>query len=88
MVHRLRKYQTLKKFNWNHRKILLKKYRDRLGNTESANSLVALAKTGKYGKGVPDANKAVHEISYYSSVDDLCHRLSVLCAAKQAEITV
>ena len=77
MVHRLRKYQTLKKFNWNHRDTL-KKYRDRLENTESAKNLVAPAKTGKYGKSAP------HEISYYSSVDDLCNWLSLPCAAKQA----
>ena len=59
----------------------LKKYRDRLENTESAKSLVAPTKTGKYGKGVPNA---AHEISFYSSVDDLCNRLALLCAAKQA----
>ena len=59
----------------------LKKYRDRLENAESAKSLVATTKTGKYGKGVPNA---AHEISFYSSVDDLCNRLALLCAAKQA----
>ena len=48
-----KKISNAKKFNWNHRDTL-KKYRDRLENTESAKSLVAPAKTGKYGKGVPD----------------------------------
>ena len=27
---------------------------------------------------------AVHEILFYSSVDDLCNRLALLCATKQA----
>ena len=62
----------------------LKKYRDRLEQTESAKNLVAPVKTGKSGKGVPEANKAIHKISFYSSVDDLCNRLALLCAAKQA----
>ena len=26
----------------------------------------------------------VHEISFYSSADDLCNRLALLCAAKEA----
>ena len=59
----------------------LKKYRDRLENAESAEGLVAPTKTGKYGKGVPNS---AHEISFYSSVDDLCNRFALLRAAKQA----
>ena len=62
----------------------LKKYKDRLDQTESANKLLASSKIEKSGKGLPDANKAIHEISFYSSVDDLCNRLALLCAAKQA----
>ena len=59
----------------------LKKYKDRLEQTESANKLLASSKKEKSGKGVPGA---VHEISFYSSVDDLCNRLALLCAAKEA----
>ena len=62
----------------------LKKYKDRLEQTESANKLLASSKKEKSGKGIPEANKAIHEISFYSSVDDLCNRLALLCAAKQA----
>ena len=62
----------------------LKKYKDRLEQTESANKLLASSKTEKSGKGIPETNKAIHEISFYSSVDDLCNRLALLCAAKQA----
>ena len=81
MVHRLRKYQKNQKLGWNHRE---KKYKDRLEQTESANKLLASSKKEKSGKGIPEANKAIHEISFYSSVDDLCNRLALLCAAKQA----
>ena len=62
----------------------LKKYKDRLEQTESANKLVASSKAEKSGRGAPDANKAVHEISFYSSMDDLCNRIALLCAAKPA----
>ena len=62
----------------------LKKYKDRLEQTESANKLLASSKTEKSGKSMPETNKAIHEISFYSSVDDLCNRLALLCAAKQA----
>ena len=79
-----KKISNAKKVQLESQKDTLKKYRDRLKNTESAKSLVAPAKTGKSGKGVPEANKAIHEISFYSSVDDLCNRLALLCAAKQA----
>ena len=65
----------------------LKKYKDRLEQTESAKKLLASSKTEKSGKGISEANKAIHEISFYSSVDDLCNRLALLCAAKQAENT-
>ena len=65
----------------------LKKYKDRLEQTESADKLLASSETEKSGKGVPEANKAIHEISFYSSVDNLCNRLAVLCASKQAGIT-
>ena len=79
-----KKISNAKKLQLESQRDTLKKYRDRLENTESAKSLVAPLKTGKYGKGVPDANKAVHEISFYSSVDDLCSKLALLHAAKQA----
>ena len=59
----------------------LKKYKDRLEQTESANKLLTSSKSEKSGKGVP---AAIHEISFYSSVDDLCNRLALLCASKQA----
>ena len=62
----------------------LKKYKDRLEQTESANKLLASSKTEKSGKGVPGANKSMHEISFYSSVEGLCNRLALLCAAKHA----
>ena len=62
----------------------LRKYKDRLEQTEPANKLLASSKKEKSGKGIPEANKAIHEISFYSSVDDLCNRLALLCAAKQA----
>ena len=62
----------------------LKKYKERLEQTESANKLLASSKTEKSGKGLPEANKSIHEISFYSSVDDLCNRLALLCASKQA----
>ena len=76
-----KKISNAKKVQLESQRDTLKKYRDRLENTESAKSLVATTKTGKYGKGVPNA---AHEISFYSSVDDLCNRLALLCAAKQA----
>ena len=62
----------------------LKKYKDRLEQTESAYKLLASSKTEKSGKGVPEANKAIHEISFYSSVDDLCNRLALLCALEKS----
>ena len=76
-----KKISNTKKNQLESQRDTLKKYRDRLENTESAKSLVAPTKTGKYGKGVPNT---VHEISFYSSVEDLCNRLALLCAAKQA----
>ena len=76
-----KKISNAKKVQLESQRDTLKKYRDRLENTGSAKSLVAPTKTGIYGKGVP---KAAHEISFYSSVDDLCNRLALLCAAKQA----
>ena len=57
-----KKISNAKKLQLKSQRDTLKKYRDRLENTESAKNLVASAKTGKYGKGAPDANKAVHEI--------------------------
>ena len=76
-----KKISNAKKVQLESQRDTLKKYRDRLENTESAKSLVPPTKTGKYGKGAPNA---AHEISFYSSVDDLCNRLALLCAAKQA----
>ena len=76
-----KKISNAKKNQLESQRDTLKKYRDRLENTESAKSLVPPTKTGKYGKGAPNA---AHEISFYSSVDDLCNRLALLCAAKQA----
>ena len=77
MVLHLRKYRTLKKLQLESQRDTLKKYKDRLENTESAKNLLAQPKTGKYGNGIPDANKTVHEISFYSSVDDLCSDISI-----------
>ena len=79
-----KKISNAKKNQLESQRETLKKYRDRLENTESAKNLVAPVKSGKSGKGVSEANKTVHEISFYSSVDDLCNRLSLLCAAKHA----
>mgnify|MGYP003476568271 FL=1 len=79
-----KKISNAKKVQLESQRDTLKKYRDRLENTESAKNLVAPVKSGKSGKGIPEANKAIHEISFYSSVDDLCNRLALLCAAKQA----
>ena len=59
----------------------LKKYKDRLEQTESANKLLTSSKTEKSGKGLPGA---IHEISFYSSVDDLRNRLALLCTSKHA----
>ena len=55
-------------------------------NTESAKKLIGTRKTDKkVGTGVnSNAMPAAHKISFYSSVDDLCNRLALLCAAKQA----
>ena len=67
-------------------KITLKKYKSLIENTESAKKLISTRNVDrkektdkKSGTGVP-----AHEISFYSSVDDLCNRLALLCAAKQA----
>ena len=70
----------------------LLKYRGLIENTESAKKLISTCKTDKQKTGtgvnsnagaVPNAG-AVHEISFYSSVNDLCNRLALLCAAKEA----
>ena len=64
----------------------LLKYRSLLENTESAKKLISTRKTDKQktGTGVTNIPSAVHEISFYSSVDDLCNRLALLCAAEDA----
>ena len=64
----------------------LKKYKTLIENTESAKKLISTRKTDKQktGTGVTNIPSAVHEISFYSSVDDLCNRLALLCAAKEA----
>ena len=63
----------------------LLKYRSLLENTESAKKLMSTRKTDKKtGTGVTNIPSAVHEISFYSSVDDLCNRLALLCAANDA----
>ena len=63
----------------------LKKYKTLIENTESAKKLISTRKTDKKtGLGVTNIPSAVHEISFYSSVDDLCNRLALLCAAKDA----
>jgi hypothetical protein len=64
----------------------LLKYRGLLENTESAKKLISTRKSDKKttGTGVTNIPSAVHEISFYSSVDDLCNRLALLCAAKDA----
>ena len=52
-------------------------------NTESARKLISTRKSDKKsGTGVN--SNAVHEISFYLSVDDSCNRLALLCAAKEA----
>ena len=71
-----KKISNAKKNQLESQRDTLKKYRDRLENTEPPKSLVATTKTGKYGKRT--------KISFYSSVDDLCNKLALLCAAKQA----
>ena len=64
----------------------LLKYRGLLENTESAKNLISVRKSDKKttGTGLTNIPSAVHEISFYSSVDDLCNRLALLCAAKDA----
>jgi hypothetical protein len=64
----------------------LKKYKTLIENTESAKKLIGTRKTDKKtGTGFnSNAMPSTHEISFYSSVDDLCNRLALLCAAKQA----
>ena len=72
-------------------KATLQKYKGLIENTESAKKLIITRKADKKsGTGVnnnagavPNAG-AVHEISFYSSVDDLCNRLALLCAAQEA----
>ena len=54
----------------------LKKYSDILENTEAGKKLLVSHKSDRTGSGF-------HEISYYSSVDDLCTRLDLLCAAEK-----
>ena len=46
-------------------------------NTEAGKKLVVSHKSDETGSGI-------HEISYYSSADDLCSKLALLHAAKQA----
>ena len=68
-------------------KATLKKYRTLIENTESAKKLIGtrVKLIKKLGTGVnSNAMPAVHEISFYSSVEALCNRLAFLCAAKQA----
>ena len=55
----------------------MKKYNDIFENTEAGKKLLVSHKSDKTGSGV-------HEISYYLSADDLCTRLYLLCAAKNA----
>ena len=63
----------------------LLKYRGLIENTESVKKLISIRRTDKKsGTGVNSNAGAVHEISFYSSVDDLCNRLALLCAAKEA----
>ena len=56
----------------------LKKYNDILESTEAGKKLLVSHKSDKTGSGN-------HEISYYSSADDLYSKLALLHAAKQAE---
>ena len=66
-------------------KATLQKYKGLIENTESAKKLITTRKADKKsGTGVNSNAGAVHEISFYSSVDDLCNRLALLCAAKEA----
>ena len=63
----------------------LKKYKTLIENTESAKKLISTRRNDKKtGTGVTNIPSAVHEISFYSSVDDLCNRLALLCASKEA----
>ena len=63
----------------------LKKYKASIENAESAKKLISARKTDeKSGTGVNSNTGALHEISFYSSVDDLCNRLALLCTAKEA----
>ena len=55
----------------------LKKYNDILETTEAGKKLLVSHKSDKTGSGLPG-------VSYYSSVDDLCSKLALLHAAKQA----
>ena len=55
----------------------LNKYSDILETTEADKKLLVSHKSDKTGSGI-------HEISFYSNVDDLCSKLALLHAAKQA----
>ena len=55
----------------------LKKYNDILETTEAGKKLLVSHKSDKTGSGLPG-------VLYYSSVDDLCSKLALLHAAKQA----
>ena len=57
-----KKISNAKKVQLESQRDTLKKYRDRLENTESAKSLVAPTKTGIYGKGVPKQLTKYHFI--------------------------
>ena len=66
----------------------LKKYKDRLETDRNTpTKLLASSKKEKSGKGIPEANKAIHEISFYSSVDESMQTgLALLCAANKRGI--
>ena len=58
-------------------RVTLKKYSDISEATEAGKKMIVSHKTDKTGSGI-------HAVSFYSSVDDLCSKLALLHAAKQA----
>ena len=72
-----KKLTTLQKSEIESQRETLKKYSDILETTEAGKKLVVSHKSDKTGSGI-------HGVLYYSSVEDLCSKLALLDAAKQA----
>ena len=72
-----KKISNAKKLKLESQRDTLKKYKDRLENTEASKKLLVSHKSDKTGSGI-------NGVLYYSGTDDLCSKLGLLHAAKQA----